>query len=249
MTQTPDMTPDHAERPLSSAAAYVRGLRAALMSVFTYVIFGTFVGYGALCDGLGFGFGWALLSTVLVWAGPAQLIVVTTLASGTTALEAAIAVSLSGMRLLPMVAALLPTIRTPETPTWQLLLPAHFTAASTWVEGLRLSPGVPRERRIAFYNGLGCVLMLVALIGTTAGFTLASRLPAVLAAAVLFLTPMSFLVSIYSNGRMLIDRLALGLGLILTPLFALLKFDLALLIGGVAAGTIAYGVHRLRGGR
>ena len=35
---------------------------------------------------------------------------------------------------------------------------------------------------------------------------------------------------------MLIDRLALGLGLVLTPLFALAKFDLALLIGGVAGG-------------
>ncbi len=36
---------------------------------------------------------------------------------------------------------------------------------------------------------------------------------------------MSFLVSIYGNGKMLIDRLSLGLGLVLTPLFALAKFD------------------------
>ncbi len=54
-----------------------------------------------------------------------------------------------------------------------------------------------------------------------------------LAAAVLFLTPMSFLDSeTYSNTLMLIDKLALGLGLVLTPLFALAKFDLfALLVG------------------
>ena len=192
---------------------------------------------------------WALLSTVLVWAGPAQLIVVTTLASGASFAEGAIAVSLSGMRLLPMVAALLPTIRTPTTPIWQLLLPAHFTAASTWIEGQRLSPALPRDRRIAFYNGLGTVLMLDSLVATTIGFALAAKLPPVLAAAVLFLTPMSFLVSIYSNGRMMIDRLALGLGLILTPLLTLAKVDLALLIGGVMAGTIAYVVHRLRGVR
>ncbi|MGZ5805105.1 MAG: AzlC family ABC transporter permease [Xanthobacteraceae bacterium] len=241
---------DEAEAEISSITAYWRGMCAAATgSVFTLVIFGTFVGYGALSHDLGFSLVWALTSTVLVWAGPAQLIVVTTLASGVSFVQAAVAVSLSGMRLLPMVAALLPSIRTPATPFWQLLLPAHFTAASTWVEGLRLSPAMPRERRIAFYNGLGTVLMLSALIATTTGFALAARLPPVLAAAVLFLTPMSFLVSIYSNGRMLIDRLALGLGLVFTPLFALAKFDLALLIGGVAAGTLAYVVHRLRGGR
>ncbi len=48
---------------------------------------------------------------------------------------------------------------------------------------------------------------------------------------------------------MLIDRLRWALGLVLTPLFALAKFDLALLIGGLLAGTIAYAVHRWRSGR
>lgn len=237
------------EPTMSSRTAFGRGLRGGAKSVFAYVMFGTFLGYGALCHGLDFSFPWALLSTVLVWAGPAQLIVVTALASGTSAIEGAIAVTLSGMRLLPMVAALLPSIRTPATPFWHLLLPAHFTAASTWVEGLRLTPNIPRGRRIAFYNGLGTALTIVALAATATGFLLAARLPPVLAAAVLFLTPMSFLVSIYGNGKMLIDRLSLGLGLVLTPLLALAKFDLALLIGGLLAGTIAYVVHRVRSGR
>ena len=241
--------PDEPEPTMSSRTSFGRGLRAGAISVFAYVMFGTFVGYGALCHGLDFSLVWSLLSTVLVWAGPAQLIVVTALAAGTPAIEGAIAVTLSGMRLLPMVAALLPSIRTPSTPFWQLLLPAHFTAASTWVEGSRLSPNIPRERRIAFYNGLGTALTIVALVATATGFLLASSLPPVLAAAVLFLTPMSFLVSIYGNGKMLIDRLSLGLGLVLTPLFALAKFDLALLFGGVLAGTIAYVVHRFRSAR
>lgn len=243
------MPPDQPEVSLSSSAAFGRGLVAGVTSIFAPMMFGTFVGYGALCHDLQFSLVWTLLSTVLIWAGPAQLIVATTLAAGTPLIEMAVGVTLSGMRLLPMVAALLPSIKTPQTPTWQFLLPAHFTAASTWVEGQRLSPGVPRERRIAFYNGLGAMLMIVALIATVTGYTLAARLPAVLAAAVLFLTPMSFLVSLYANGRQLIDRLALGLGLVLTPLLAYAKISLALMIGGIAAGTIAYGVHRFRGGR
>ena len=68
-------------------AAFGAGLRGGAKSVFAYVMFGTFLGYGALCHGLDFSLPWALLSTVLVWAGPAQLIVVTALASGTSAIE------------------------------------------------------------------------------------------------------------------------------------------------------------------
>ena len=119
-----------------------------------------------------------------------------------------------------------------------------------WVEvRLRLAPGVPRERRIAFCNGLGSALMLSALAATVVGFGLAANLPPLFAAAVLFLTPMSFLVSTARNSRALIDQLALGLGLVLTPIFALAKFDLALLAAGLAAGTLAYVIHRIREAR
>jgi len=236
-------------RPISPVAAFATGLKAASRSVFIYVLFGTFIGYGALCHDLGFSLAWGLASTILVWAGPAQVIVVTALGSGMSAGEAAVAVTLSGIRLLPMVAVLLPIIRTPTTRFWQLLLPAHLTAVSTWVESLRSAPHLPRERRIAFCNGLGTGMMAPALVATVLGFTLAQGLPSLFAAALLFLTPMSFLISIVRNSRELVDRLAFGLGLVLTPTFALAKFDLALLIGGVLAGTAAFAVNRLRESR
>jgi predicted branched-subunit amino acid permease len=232
----------------SSAGAFVIGAKSAAKSVFIYVMFGTFIGYGALCHDLGFSLTWALVSTVLIWAGPAQVIVVTALGSGLSAGEAAIAVSLSGIRLLPMVAALLPLIRTKATRFWHLLLPAHLTAVSMWVESLRMAPGVPPERRVAFCNGLGLGLMAPTLVATVVGFMLAQRLPTLFAAAVLFLTPMSFTVSVARNSRELVDKLAFILGLALTPVFALAKVDLALLIGGVLAGSIAFAVHRLREG-
>ncbi len=234
------------DSPTSSVAAFAIGVKAAAKSVFIYVLFGTFIGYGALCHDLGFSLAWGLASTVLVWAGPAQVIVVTALGSGMSVGEAAVAVTLSGIRLLPMVAALLPIIKTPTTRFWHLLLPAHLTAVSMWVESLRIAPRLPRERRVAFCNGLGAGMMAPALFATVLGFTLAQRLPPLFAATLLFLTPMSFLVSVARNSRELVDRLAFGLGLALTPIFALAKFDLALLIGGVLAGTLAFAVHRLR---
>jgi predicted branched-subunit amino acid permease len=233
----------------TSAEAFMRGLRAALRSVFVYVLVGTYIGYGALSHDLGFSLLWAEISTALVWAGPAQVIIVTTLGSGSTLIQAAIAVALSGIRLLPMVVALLPLIKTPRTRYRQLLLPAHFTAVSVWVEALRLVPGLPRERRVAFCNGLGVGLMSPALLATIVGYVLAARLPPLFAAAVLFLTPMSFFVSTIRASRVLVDRLAFTFGIVLAPLFALAKIELDLLLAGVVAGTLAYGVHRVREAR
>jgi predicted branched-subunit amino acid permease len=234
---------------MSSAAGFARGLKTGATSVFGAVIFGTYVGYGALCHDLGFTLPWSLISTVIVWAGPAQVILVTTLGSGAPLAEVAVAVSLTAMRFLPMVAALLPVIKTPATRVWNLLLPAHFTAASMWVEGLRVAPTLPREARVAFCNGLGCMMMAHALAGSVVGFALAAKLPPLLAAAVLFLTPLSFLMSLARNSRQLIDRLALILGLVLTPILMYQQVGLALLIGGLVAGTISYAAHRVRRGR
>jgi predicted branched-subunit amino acid permease len=236
-------------QPMSYAAAFGVGMKLGIKSVFSYVIFGTFIGYGALCHDLGFTLMWAWLSTALVWAGPAQVIVVSTLGSGAPGFEAAVAVSLSGMRLLPMVAALLPIIRTSTTRWYNLILPAHFTAASMWVEGLRAAPGLPRENRIAFCNGLGTNMMLVALAGTFAGFELASKLPPLFAAVVLFLTPMSFLVSVARNSHELLDKLALAFGLVLAPVFVYFEFKLALLAAGLTAGTLAYAADRIKRSR
>jgi predicted branched-subunit amino acid permease len=233
----------------SSTEAFRRGVRAALNSVFVYVLSGTYIGYGALSHDLGFSLLWAEVSTVIMWAGPAQVIIVSTLGSGSTLIQAAIAVGLSSMRLLPMVVALLPLIKTPRTGYRHLLLPAHFTAVSMWVEALRLVPGMPRERRIAFCNGLGVGLMTPALLATVVGYVLAAKLPTLFAAAVLFLTPMSFFVSTVRNSRELLDRLAFALGIVLAPLFALAKFELDLLLAGLVAGTLAYAIHRVREAR
>ena len=235
------------DTPLPTAATmFVAALRSAATSVFSAVLFGTYIGIGALAHDLGFSLPWTMLSTVLVWAGPAQVILISALASGAAPAEVAIAVGLSGVRLLPMVVALLPVMRTAHTPARHLLLPTHFTAISMWIESMRLLPTVPRERRVAYANGLGTGFMTVALGATVLGFYLAAELPVLFAAALLFLTPMAFLVSTARNARVLVDRLALGFGLVIGPLLAWWDVGLDLLWTGIVGGSLAYGVHRLR---
>jgi predicted branched-subunit amino acid permease len=233
--------------PPSPAAIFFAGWRAAWTSVFALVIIGTFVGVGALAHEYGFSLSWVLLSTLLIWAAPAQVILLSALGAGATPLEAALAVGLSGVRLLPMVVSLLALIKQPDTRSRDLILPAHLTAVSMWVEALRLVPMLPRARRIAFCNGLGIAFMVAAHGGALLGFYLAASLPALLNAGLLFLTPLSFLFSTARNANLPIDRLALGLGLVVGPLLAHWGVGLDLLWTGIIAGTSAYGVHRLRG--
>ncbi len=244
-TMSPAANPEFS--PPSSAWAFFAGLRAAWSSVFTLVLIGTYVGIGALAHDYGFSLAWLLLSTLLVWAGPAQVIMISALGSGASLVEVALAVGLSGVRFLPMVVSLLPLLRGSHTRFRDLVLPAHLTAASLWVESFRLLPPLPRERRIAFCNGMGLGFMAAGHIGSVIGFYLAASLPALMTAALLFLTPLSFLISTARNSRSLGDRLALGLGLAVAPLLAYAEVALDLLWTGIIAGSAAYAVHRLRG--
>jgi predicted branched-subunit amino acid permease len=227
-------------------SAFLAGLRAASSTVFTLVVSGTYIGIGALAHDFGFSLVWSLLCTLLVWAGPAQVILISSLGGGATVLAAGIAVCISSVRLLPMVVALLPMLKRPGMSAWRLVVPAHFTAVSMWVEALRLLPGQPREDRIAFCNGLGTGYLLTAMAATVTGFYLAAKLPPLASGALLFLTPLAFLMSTLRNSRMLVDYLALGFGLLLGPAFALTGSEFDLMWSGLVAGTAAYIIHRFR---
>jgi predicted branched-subunit amino acid permease len=229
--------------------AFTWGMRSVGSTVLALVLFATYLGIGALAHDTHFSLGWALLSTTLVWAGPAQIILISTLGSGASVLQAAIAVTVSAIRLFPMVVSVMPMVRSPTTKRRQLILAAHFVAITLWVECFRLLPQVPRARRIAFTHGLGVGLLVVCLVATSLGYGLAANLPQLFGAAILLLTPLAFLLSTARNCRQLADILALVLGLALFPLASLLHTGVDILISGVSAGTIAYGAHWWRAQR
>ena len=228
---------------------FIAGFAASFRSVFALVLIGTYVGIGALAHDYGFSLAWIMLSTVLVWAGPAQVIMISALGTGAPLFEVALAVFLSGVRFLPMVVTLLPLLRGPRTKVRDLFVAAHFTSASTWVESFRLLPPLPQDARIPFCNGLAIGFMLSGHIGSVIGFYLAASLPALLTAVLLFLTPISFLLSTAQNSITLVNRLALAFGLVVSPLLVYFQVGLDLMWTGLIAGSAAYAVHRLRGAR
>jgi predicted branched-subunit amino acid permease len=240
VSAAPQDTPPHV-----AFQVFLDGILAAVRSVFFYVLVGNYIGLGALAHEVGFSFWWMALCTLIIWAAPAQVILVSTLTT-TSLFEVALAVTLTSVRFLPMVAAILPIMRRPGVRQRDLLLPMHVTAISVWVEGMRLLPLMAPERRIAFYNGLGIGLMSGAIIGGAIGFVLASRLPPLLSAGLLFFTPMAILMSSARNSRTLLDGLAFALGLVIGPIIAAQKIGLDLMWTGLIAGSIAYAVHRVR---
>src|SRR3974390_487629 len=231
----------------SSAEAFFAGLKSAVTSVFVLVLTGTYIGIGALTHDFGLASWWLALSTILVWAAPAQVILISALGAGAALFEIALAVTLSAIRLFPMVVALLPLLRKKGTRLRDLLLPTHFTSVSMWVESLRILPALSHEWRTPFCNGLSVGYMGTAVTFGFVGYYLAAGLPPLLAGTLLFLTPLSFLISTARNAHMLVDRVALVLGLVLGPVLTTMHVDLDLMWTRVGGGTLAYVAHRLRG--
>ena len=144
-------------------AVFARGMRDAL-ALPAWVVALSLVGVGSLAHDAGFPAGAAILSTFLIWAAPAQVILFAGAAAGTALPVLAIAVCLSSIRFLPMTMTMLPLIRRPGQGLGFQLLAAHYVAMTLWVEGQRRLPGMNPEDRPSYYLGFGnaCIVLSTA---------------------------------------------------------------------------------------
>jgi predicted branched-subunit amino acid permease len=231
---------------------FARGALDALVFPAWTVAF-ALVGVGSLAREVGHPVGAAVLSTLLVWAGPAQVIFYGGIAAGMAPLAIAAAVSFSSIRFLPMTMSILPLVRRPGDGLLRQIACAHFVAVTVWSEGLRRLPDIPLQGRQPYYFGFANACIWLAALGTGLGYYLLGALPGPFAAALLFLTPVFFTMSVSGGARRLADWLAIVLGFALQPLFVQLVGDsFDLLAVGLVGGTVAFLVGRaieLRGRR
>jgi predicted branched-subunit amino acid permease len=221
-----------------------RGARDAL-GLASITICLSLVGVGGLARDIGYPMLAGVLSSILMWAGPAQVLLFGSIASGTALPLAAVAVLFSSLRFLPMTISLMPLINDPRRPTWQLLLAAHLIAITNWVEGMRRLPRERHEARYPYFCGFGTVVLLSGTAATGAGYHLVGALPPVLAAALLFTTPMFFALNLVAPVRRLVDALPILFALVLTPLAtAALGKDYDLVVAGTVGGSLAYLLER-----
>jgi predicted branched-subunit amino acid permease len=232
-------------RRASRGHAFCRGLLIAF-TVPGCVLFSTSIGFGALARDSGFALGHALFLTAGVYALPAQVVLIDQLARGAALAAAAFAVTLTAIRLLPMTVTMIPLLRDEENPRWLEVLACHFIAVTAWIEGHRRLPHLPGHLRLAHFLGIGCGMATATSFGSITGFFLAGTVPPVLSAALLFMTPLYFLLSMLLTARTGPDLLAVALGCLLGPPLFLAMPGFDLLATGLLGGTAAYLAGRRR---
>ncbi len=232
------------EEKIPASKYAIDGLRVVGQGPVFYMTL-TFLGIGGLAQQADVSLGFALAGTVLIWAGPAHVIFLAAVINGLALPAIALSVSLSSVRLIPMCVSLLPWLRDPNR-RWLTIYITHHIAVTAWVESIRRMPEMPAEGRVPFFMGLTHGLYVCAIAGTIVGYTLAQSLPAPLAAGLLFVTPVYFMLALVRNAADRLDWWALGLGAALTPIVRQLigpGFDL--LAAGLIGGTIAYLIQRM----
>ena len=231
--------------PSPNSPAVMRGVRDALAFP-AWVVGCSLLGVGSMVRDVGHPVGAAVLSTLLMWAGPGQVILYGGLAGGSAPLAIALAVSLSSLRFLPMTMTILPLLREPPRALATRILAAHYVSVTIWVESARRLPTIPRDERLSYYLGFANACLLLSAAMTAVGYFLVGSLPVALGAALLFLTPIFFTLSLVAGARTSAHWASIGFGFALAPAFSWMGANEFGLLGtGLLGGTAAYGIGRV----
>lgn len=229
---------------------FLKGARG-IFSLPAFILMTSFVGFSAFALESGVSRGEAMFMTVTIWALPAKMILIGMMASGANVFAIFLAVTLSSIRMMPMVASLVPELRGERTPTWLLLVLSHFVAITAWVFAMGSLKDVPRERRVAYFAGFGLTLVAVNTLLVGLSYGLVSTFPPAVAGILFFLTPVYFVGSIWASARHSVVKIAFVIGVIAGPLLAVVTPGFDILIAGIGGGTLAYLIDRfyVRGSR
>lgn len=231
------------EKTASHTHWFLVGMRG-IVSLPAVMLMLSFVGFCALTVQAGIPVEQVVFMVGTVWALPAKVILVGSMMAGANLLATFIAVTLSSVRMMPMVASLVPEIRGSRTPTWLLLVLSHFVAITAWVYAMEKVVNVPRERRIAFFAGFGITLVVTNMVLVTVAYAYVATFPPILAGCLFFLTPVYFLASIWNSARHPVVHIAMVLGLVGGPLFAQFFPEFDILLAGLVGGTLAWALER-----
>ena len=218
---------------------FLLGLRAAY-SVAAFVLFATALGFGALARETGFTLGHTAFLAITMFALPNQVVLIDQLARGASVAAAALAVTLAAVRLFPMVATTMPHVRGTRRRLVLEVIAAHFVAITTWIEGARRLPAVPQDLRLAHHLGIGVAVCGMMVMGSVTGYLISVGMPPVVSAALVFTTPLYFILSLIATAHARLEVSAILLGCLLAPLFYLVVPGIDLLATGLVGGTAAF---------
>lgn len=221
--------------------AFWHGIRDA-MGAPVLVLFAGMVGFGAMGRSHGFDAWMTGLTSLLMFALPGQVVMLEMFISGSSLLAIGFAVTLTSTRFVTMVVTLFPQLhRRDRNPL--LYLWVHMLAMTAWAVSMREFPRMRAQHRLNYFIGLALPCWLISPLGTVLGYYVAGWVPTPVTLALVFINPLFFLLT-FTDVKPWGNRLAIGLGCLLGPVFFMLDADSSLLLTGLVGGTAAYLIDR-----
>jgi predicted branched-subunit amino acid permease len=221
--------------------AFWCGIRDALGAP-VLVLFAGMVGFGAMGRTHGFDAWMTGLTSLLMFALPGQVVMLEMFISGSSLLAIGFAVTLTSTRFVTMVVTLFPQLhRRDRNPL--LYLWVHMLAMTAWAVSMREFPRMRPQHRLNYFIGLALPCWLISPLGTVLGYFVAGWVPTPVTLALVFINPLFFLLT-FTDVKPWGNRLAIGLGCLLGPLFFMWDADSSLLLTGLVGGTVAYLIDR-----
>lgn len=215
-----------------------------IFSVPSILLMSSFVGFAGLAIQSGITLAQAVFMTITIWALPAKVVLIGAISANAALPAIILAVGLSSVRLTPMVVALLPELKGPNTRKLTLAILSHFVAVTAWVMAMEEFRNVPRRMRTSYFAGIGTILICSNSLIVVAVYLISATFPPIMFAALFMLTPMYFLTSLWRSARERAGQLAMICGILLLPVFHYFAPGYDLLLTGCVGGLIAFGFHR-----
>ena len=200
----------------------------------------SFIAIGALLKNIGFNIQQSILSTVLTYALPGQLVMAESFLIGASLINIFLAVWLVNARLYPMTVSLMPLLKEASQPKWKYYLSCHFLAVSSWLIMKDRIQTVKQKNRIDFWIGIGIGTWTTAIIATIIGYLLSDYLSKDMVIGLAIVNPVYFACMMVGAMKSKSISVAVILGAILGPAFFLVSQEWSILFGGTLAGTVAF---------
>lgn len=204
-----------------------------------------FVGFGAIVNDVGLTLWQGLASSGTIALIPAQMAMADLFRSGAGLLAILLAVAFISARLLPMSMSLMPLLREGTRRPALLYLAAFPLASTAWAYATRRCPDLPLDQRLPYYLAFAFANIGVIIFATWLGFALADWLPSGITAALVFVTPVFFMLLFTTEAPNRACHYALALGAIAGPLLYGFTPEWSVLLSGLAAGTLGFALDEI----
>ncbi len=225
------------QRYKNRSEAFWAGIRDAAGAP-AMVLFAGMVGFGAMGKTNGMDAWFTTATSFFMFALPGQVVLLEMAITGSSLVAIALAVTLTSTRFITMTVTLFPQFHEKDR-NHGLYASVHLLAMTAWAISMREFRTIEAKHRSSYFIGLGLLCWVISIPGTILGYLLAGVVPPYITLGLVFINPLFFLLT-FTEVKPWVNRIAIGLGFVLGPLFFLLDRDTSLLTTGLVGGTIAY---------